>query len=116
MSSISINEIKLEYTIVIQLLSAALAFPPANTELFRVEVIHATRCRHTRPIRTGRLCWAGFSRRVVKIKIMSLGIVYNTLLFILNFKYCHFLSYPRTTDLCKHPVRFSLIDRRSFDG
>jgi hypothetical protein len=38
------------------------------------------------------------------------------MLFILNFKYVHFLSYPRTTYLCKHPVRFSLVDRRGFDS
>jgi hypothetical protein len=34
----------------------------------------------------------------------------------LALKHFLFLSYPRTIYLCKHPFRFSLIDRSGFDN
>jgi hypothetical protein len=71
-SLIAINEIRLQSIIFIQVLSSILAFPP-NPQLFQGEVIHATRCRRTGPIRTHRFCWASFSRPVMEIEIVLSG-------------------------------------------
>jgi hypothetical protein len=44
-----------------------------------------------------------------KIKLCYLGIIYNTMLSVLEIKYFIILSYPRTTYLCKRPARLALI-------
>jgi hypothetical protein len=41
--------------------------------MFRGEVIHATKCLRTWPIWRHPVCWAGFSRPVMEIKIMLPG-------------------------------------------
>jgi hypothetical protein len=46
----------------------------------------------------------------VKLKLYSLGIICNALLFVLKFIYFWFLSYPRTTCFRKLHVRFLSID------
>jgi hypothetical protein len=44
-----------------------------------------------------------------KSKLCSLRIIRNTTLFIFEIKCVRFPPYPRTTCLCKHPVRFLSI-------
>jgi hypothetical protein len=44
-----------------------------------------------------------------KSKICSLGILCNTMLFVVQSQSFCFVSYPTTTDRCMHSLRFSLI-------
>jgi hypothetical protein len=54
-----------------------------------------------------------FLRR--KSRLCSLGIIDNTMLFIVQSKSFRFLPYPRTKGLCRHPVRFSLFGSRGLE-
>jgi hypothetical protein len=49
-----------------------------------------------------------------KSKLCSLGIIYNTTLFVFKIKYLIILSYWRTTYLCKPPVRFLWVHSCDF--
>jgi hypothetical protein len=50
-----------------------------------------------------------------KSQLRSLGVICNTILFVFDNKYLHFLSCLRTAHFCKHPLEFSLSVSRDLD-
>jgi hypothetical protein len=67
-------------------------------------------------IRNCLLCSVRFSRRLMEIKIMLPGSYLQASVVCIESNDLRFLSYPRTTYLCKHYVRFSLVDPRGLDS